>query len=233
MYHVELRQFPHNFCRFNLTERELRETVLDAWAQGEWVELGERKWSPHQANLTVLESPRLPVDQLSMGRGWRNAARLGEDVTEQLLATVRTATSAPVDQADPEMSANAERRPPPEAVTTTQARADIGSAPDVRLVADSLGLEALAKLGEDPAPFAVVWRLARERYPERRASDCLRLAEHAIESLVRAGLVLVLATRAGGTVEPCTSSEEIERALYAVESWSPAESSLQALLRKV
>lgn len=90
MYHLELRQFPHNFCHFNLTEQGLRETVLDAWARGDWIEVGERKWSPQQAKLTVIEGPELPVEQLSMGRGWRNALRQGTDVTADLLAGART-----------------------------------------------------------------------------------------------------------------------------------------------
>ena len=89
MYHLELRQFPHNFCHFNLTEQALHETVLDAWAQGESVEVGERLWNPQQANLIVIEGPELPVDQLSMGRGWRNALRQGTDVTAELLAGAR------------------------------------------------------------------------------------------------------------------------------------------------
>ena len=57
MYHIELRQFPHNMCRFNLTEQELLATVTAPWAREQWIELGERKWSPHQAKLTVLEGP--------------------------------------------------------------------------------------------------------------------------------------------------------------------------------
>jgi hypothetical protein len=76
MYHLELRQFPHNTCRFNLTEQELR-AVLGPWAREKFVEVGERKWSPHQAKLTILEGPRLEVQQLAMGRGWR-AARAGK-----------------------------------------------------------------------------------------------------------------------------------------------------------
>ncbi len=86
VYHVELRQFPHNLCRFNLTERELRATVLGPWVREPWLELGERKWKPDQAKLTVLEGPRLGLDQLSMGRGWRAAQREGRDVTAQMLA---------------------------------------------------------------------------------------------------------------------------------------------------
>ncbi len=89
VYHLELRQFPHNVCRFNISEAELREQVLVPWAQEKWIEFGERKWSPHQATLTVLRGPRIPFGQLTMGRGWRTAQRDGEEVTEELLARVR------------------------------------------------------------------------------------------------------------------------------------------------
>jgi hypothetical protein len=93
MYHIELRQFPHNTCRFNLTEQELR-AVLEPWVREKFVEVGERKWSPHQAKLTILEGPQLEVQQLSMGRGWRAAQRQSEDVTERLLAQAKQADDA-------------------------------------------------------------------------------------------------------------------------------------------
>src|ERR1700735_2005039 len=99
MYHVELRQFPHNFCRFNLSEAELREAVLDAWARGEWIEFGERKWNPQQAKLIVVEGPQIPREQRSMGRGWRIVEREGKDVTEQLLAATRDANASAVGSA--------------------------------------------------------------------------------------------------------------------------------------
>jgi hypothetical protein len=91
VYHIELRQFPHNMCQFNMTERELFDTVVLAWAQGQWIELGDRKWNAHQAKLTVIEGPHLPLDELAMGRGWRNAERHGEDVTEQVIERARQA----------------------------------------------------------------------------------------------------------------------------------------------
>jgi hypothetical protein len=163
MYHVELRQFPHNFCRFNLTERELRETVLDGWARGDWIEVGERKWNAHQASLTVLEGPELPVQQLSLGRGWRNAVRQGSDVTEQLLASIRTqATEArptatkPVSIPEPPRTSDASERKPGEEV---------------------LAQELLALLGEDPVSLLRAWQLALERHPDRTPSECLALAE--------------------------------------------------------
>jgi hypothetical protein len=226
VYHVELRQFPHNFCRFNLTERELQETILDAWVRGEWVELGERKWSPHQANLKVLEGPQLPVDQLSMGRGWRNAARQGQDVTEQLLAARSTTGAARSD-------VKADARERRESSPARAARLDVAAASDASLAADSLGLEVLAKVREEPLPLAAIWRLARQRYPESRASDCLKLAEGAVDSLIRAGLAIVLVAREHGVAEPCASDEEVERALHTIESWSSDQNWASALLSKV
>ena len=86
-YHVQLRQFPHNHARFNIAPRELA-AIAERWARGEWIELGERKWTPHQARLTILEGSPLPDSQLTMGRGWRHAERSGVDVTERVLASV-------------------------------------------------------------------------------------------------------------------------------------------------
>lgn len=166
VYHVELRQFPHNFCRFNLTERELRETVIDGWARGEWIELGERKWNSHQANLTVLEGPELPVQQLAIGRGWRNAVRQSKDVTADLLAQARTdeSTKGTVGES---MSS--------EPVTTSpriaSERANQG------LVDDSLARDLLMLLGDDPDALVRAWQLALERHPDRTPSECLALAE--------------------------------------------------------
>jgi hypothetical protein len=162
VYHLELRQFPHNVCRFNLTERELWTTVVARWAQEQWVEVGERKWSPHQAKLTVLQGPRLPLEQLSMGRGWRAAQRNSRDVTEQVLDAAREA---------------AEREE---------------AAAQESLLADSLGLELLALLGPGPVPLRRVWELAGERHLQRSLGECLVLAERAVRSLLRSHLVALV-----------------------------------------
>ncbi len=161
MYHVELRQFPHNSNRFNLTERELRATILDAWARGEWIEFGERKWSPHQATLTVLEGPELPLQQLSMGRGWRNAKRQGRDVTEELLAADRSGPG----------STSSVNSPPSGDIVQTAATSGETSDPE------RLAGELLALLGDDPTPLLRAWQLALERHPDRAPSECLALAE--------------------------------------------------------
>lgn len=162
MYHVELRQFPHNSNRFNLTERELRATILDAWARGEWIEFGERKWSPHQATLTVLDGPELALQQLSMGRGWRNAKRQSRDVTEELLATAR---SAPGSTSSSDLPASGD-------IAQTAATTSRGASDPERLAG-----ELLALLGDDPTPLLRAWQLALERHPARTPSECLALAE--------------------------------------------------------
>jgi hypothetical protein len=235
MYHVELRQFPHNFRRFNLTEAELRETILEAWARGDWVDLGERKWSPHQAKLTVLEGPQLPVEQLSMGRGWRNAARHGHDVTERLITATTTIANASdfaqreqIASPAPNM-ANRRLRVEPGAEREGETRTD--SASELRLMADSLGLEVLAKLSSGPVRLAMIWSLARRRCPERSASDCLKLAEHAIHSLLQARLGVMLLPAGHGENAPCASDEQIARILRALESWSDDERTASTLIR--
>lgn len=236
MYHIELRQFPHNFCRFNLTERELRNTVLDAWLAGRWIELGDRKWNSQQAKLVILEGPQLPVEQLSMGRGWRNARRDGQDVTDQLLAGAPATPNAPAKAywrrlTGPSATSPAEWSTPKQTVASDVER-DVDASSDLRIAGDSLGLEVLAKLGVEPQPLATAWWLARERYPELLASDCLRLAEFAARSLVDAGLVVVLVENDGGEYERCGTAEGLEQALRAIESWSGSGGSSPVRLGK-
>ena len=86
MFHVELRQFPHQTRAFNLTRDELEARILVPWRSGRSVELDERYWSPERARLTIYEGPHLETDQLGMGRGWGNVTREGEDVTARLVA---------------------------------------------------------------------------------------------------------------------------------------------------
>jgi hypothetical protein len=161
VYHIELRQFPHNMCRFNLTEQELLATVTAPWAREQWIELGERKWSPHQAKLTVLEGPELALDQLKMSRGWRNAQRQSEDVTERVLAAAKQAGDSSV-------------------TTVVTGLAAGSSAPR-----DASETGLLSLLGSDPAALLQAWRLVAERRPELSPSESLELAEETLTSLER------------------------------------------------
>src|SRR5271156_6240606 len=94
MYHVELRQFPHNFCHFNLSDAELA-AIVEPWRRGQPIEVGDRKWNPHQAKLRILEGPELDLQELSMGRGWRTAERRSREVTDRVLATAPTPPAPP------------------------------------------------------------------------------------------------------------------------------------------
>jgi hypothetical protein len=162
MFHIELRQFPHNMCHFNMTEQELFDTVVMAWAREQWIELGDRKWNPHQSKLKVLEGPEIPIEQLSMGRGWPTAQRLSEDVTERVLAQAKQAQATQA-QDGPAGAGGVATGPPSPA-----------HAPDAML---------LVLLGEDPTALLQAWRLAAERRPELTPSESLALAEQTLSSL--------------------------------------------------
>jgi hypothetical protein len=85
VFHVELRQFPHVARAFNLTAQDLQARIVAPWVAGEMVDWGDRRWAPERARLTIYEGPQLRTDELGLGRGWANATRAGEDVTERVL----------------------------------------------------------------------------------------------------------------------------------------------------
>jgi hypothetical protein len=260
VYHLELRQFPHNLCRFNLSGGELRVTILEPWAADRWVELEERKWDPRQAKLTVLEGPRIAPAQLSMGRGWRTAQRQGRDVTTQLLAEVAEALArgpgaegapGPAGSAEPVAPARTAGAGEGSRVETVSGMAD--------LVADSLGLELLSRMGGEQSPLRCAWELAGTRGPSGPASDALALAERAVASLLRAGLIVLLrgegsrvGTEAGvahgdagedrGDALQAPAGAEValhpvehaeaERILGAIESWIGGRGAAQVWIRR-
>jgi hypothetical protein len=94
VFHVELRQFPHQARAFNLTAEDLDARIVAPWASGGAVDLDDRRWSSDRAKLTIYEGPELSSDQLGLGRGWANVTRSGEDVTARVLA--ERAQPAPV-----------------------------------------------------------------------------------------------------------------------------------------
>jgi hypothetical protein len=196
VYHIELRQFPHNFSHFNLTQLQLRK-VVEPWTAGETVELGDRKWSPHRAKLTILEGPEIPMSQLTMGRGWPIAQRQGEDVTARVL-----------EQTD-------ERKREP------AGSRDSGSTPSGSL-ADSLALEVLSLLADGPATPAEAWRLAAARAPESSAVESLALAERALRALVRSRLIVLSPALPpeGASASAGAGLDELDELLRAVDTWT-------------
>lgn len=239
VYHMELRQFPHNVCRFNIPRAELRENVLVPWAQERWVEFGERKWSPHQATLTVLRGPRIPFGQLTMGRGWRTAQRGSEEVTEELLAEVRgeldgggggePSAASRVTPAAARVATSGEAAAPVAEGGTTQL--PMGERRVEDLAADSLGLELLGQLGSEPAPLRRAWELAAERNQAAAASATLALAEGAVESLLRARLVVLVRVALDSGEAVPVAGDEAERLVRAAESWAGAKPGTVGLRR--
>ncbi len=94
MFHIELRQFPHQTRVFNLTPEQLEARIVGPWVAGRTIELDERRWDSDRARLTIYEGPELSPDQLGMGRGWANVTRSGKEVTARVLAN--RAQPAPV-----------------------------------------------------------------------------------------------------------------------------------------
>jgi hypothetical protein len=185
VYHLELRQFPKRVHSFNLSGEAIGAIVL-AWVQDRVVELGEQKWSPHTAEITILEGPQIPVAELSLARGWGTAEREGRDVTEQVLAEAREAiaTGAAGAAAPPVASRAATvsdgARPEPDR------NARVG---DAQPVADPLGLgvQLASLLGADAARLLEAWRSVAARSSGLAPSETLALAERELAREESAG----------------------------------------------
>jgi hypothetical protein len=182
MYHLELRQFPHNFNHFNLGEREMR-AVVDPWVRNEPIELGERKWSPHQAKLKILEGPRLPLEELSLGRGWRTAERESQDVTERIFAQARQAIAAPssAPAAAPSPASAPSATPVPASAAPTSAAQPSGQASPLSDPL-ALGVQLASLLGQDPGGLLSAWRQVAARCTGLSPSESLALAEREIRA---------------------------------------------------
>jgi len=188
VYHLELRQFPHNVCRFNLSEAQLR-AVLDQWVVGMPLEYQEVRWVPQEARLTVLEGPPLEPGELTMGRGWRAAQRRGTDITEQALGAARTRVEQQHQQrlqpqpggANPAAgTAGAPAAAPATAASAGSEPAHGASqpAPD----AFTLGVQIAALLGANPLELLEAWRTVASSSPELSPSAALARAEAELAS---------------------------------------------------
>lgn len=89
MYHVELREFPHNAHAFNLDASRLEATIVGPFVRGEVFNFGDYEWVPQRTALTILEGPELPLHQLGLGRGWARAQHSAKDVTDAILVSAR------------------------------------------------------------------------------------------------------------------------------------------------
>jgi hypothetical protein len=188
MYHVELRQFPHNMCRFNLDEQALA-AILDPWARRRVVEFGERKWNPEQARLRVLEGPSIPLTQLTMGRGWRTAERQSTDVTERLLAEAEQSAAAALQAlaGDASTAPAASSGSSPSVAGSDGGLAGANSpraASRATPTGDTLalGVQMAALLGPDAIQLLDAWRAAAAHSPGLAPSETLALAEQSLQA---------------------------------------------------
>jgi hypothetical protein len=215
MFHIELRQAPHRLHRFNLQERELRATVLEPWARGASIEMGERIWDPSKASIVVLEGPEIAVGRLTMGRGWAIAHREGTDVSTQAIAAIRQSLAEAAAEAVPAtLAAGASTAPASAGIALTTQVAPA----DAAVLADALGLELLRGLGETPLSLPGAWRIAAERYPQLTIGAALDLARGAVSSLVRSRLVRLAAAGIdeGGEL----GEEDLQSMLASIDCWT-------------
>jgi hypothetical protein len=94
-FHVEISSgFRQRARAFNLDEATLRVTILEPWAAGREIQLGDKRWQPRDCKLVVLEGPELADTDLAMGRGWSNAERASANVTRELVGGVPSSGQA-------------------------------------------------------------------------------------------------------------------------------------------
>lgn len=230
-YHLELRQFPHVARRFNQSEQQVL-ALAKPWVGEEWIEEAERKWNMNEATLTILEGPKLSMADLAMGRGWRNAQRRSDDVTERVLSAFRKDDGGGA--SGPGGGGGGDGGVP--AGGELAAARDSGGAPGASefvLRADSLALELLAALDEEPIAPARVWRLAQERLDRRPLAEALTLADAAVRSLLGRGLVVLRARdEARGETGDALSAEQVETALGSIDAWAAEGQSPVVIVRK-
>jgi hypothetical protein len=261
VYHLELRKFPHVVCRFNQSEAQLRALVIP-WTRQEWVEEGERKWNVNEATLTILEGPKLSMPDLAMGKGWRNAQKRGEDVTERVLGAARKAGEAQQQHgaASPGAAGGmgdgagvaAEGTGAAPVAPVDEAPGERADARELNLLADSLGLELLALLDGGAVAPSRVWLMAQERLGGQRgassAAEALALAERAVGSLLGRGLAVLRGDGRGEGDRPHGGDEQAgddgravdtipperqETVLGAIDTWADGGRQPVVIARKI
>ncbi len=194
VFHVELRQFPHQARAFNLTSEELRARISAPWVAGETVECGDRRWAPERAKLTIFEGPQLRPDEIGLGRGWANATRGGVEVTASILADAQA-------QAQHALGESAGQTEP--------------SA--LELEEEILDACAAGRIGVHEA-----LSLASERHPGMRVSERLALAERSVWELLHHGRVRMVRRVAadGGSRWDVVAKREWDAVLLAWATWA-------------
>ncbi len=149
-FHIEVATGRQHARSFNLSEEELRRTVLGPWLAGRAVLLGDRKWTRDEAELKILEGPELSNQDLAFSQGWSNAERNASDVTQAVLGTATEAQRAARGPATIVIHSD----------SAVQTLADIVSGHDTESVPIEEARERID--GRDPAVAAVILVVQRD-----------------------------------------------------------------------
>jgi hypothetical protein len=156
VFHVELRQFPRTARAFNLSREETQRRFIAPWLRRATIELDGQQFTPGRAKLSIYEGRELKTAELGLGRGWQNATRSGEDVTQRELTaatSARVAVEVAIGAADPAM---------------------LGSIKD----------ELVAQCALAPVALSQALVLASRAQPAARVSERLAVAERAVWELL-------------------------------------------------
>ncbi len=231
-YHLELRQFPHVARRFNQSEQQVL-ALAKPWVGEEWIEEAERKWNMNEATLTILEGPKLSMADLAMGRGWRNAQRRSDDVTERVLGAFRKGDGGGAGRSGRGGGGGSGVAAAAGGALAASGDSGAPGGSEFALLADSLGLELLGLLDDEPVVPARVWQLAQERLDGRPLAEALALADGAVRSLLGRGLVVLRGgDAAGGETGDALSAGQVETALGSIDAWAAGERSSVVIVPK-
>ena len=173
-YHLELRKFPKTLTRFNQSGQQIGSIVLP-WIQERIIDIDGEKWAPYESTITIIEGPEIPLDRLSMGRGWRTAQREGTDVTDRILAEARQALadgSAASSEAPAAPTSFSQETGPKDYPSASPAAANPGEGDQL-----ALGVQLGGLLGGDPVELLAAWREVVGRATGLAPSESLALAE--------------------------------------------------------
>ena len=186
-YHLELRSFPRQCLRFNQSGTDVGAIVLP-WVQDRVFEIDGEKWAPYDSQITILEGPPIPLERLSMGRGWSAAQREGTDVTDRVLSEARTAIAdgSVYVQRPPEEAPVPPTPEPRPSTSDYPSLAGQGAAPLASAGAETppepasaAGVEEL--LGEQAPRLLAAWRAVAARTGGLAPSESLALAERDLQ----------------------------------------------------
>ncbi len=169
VYHFEIRKFPKALTRYNQTGEQVGAVAM-LWVQERIIELNDQKWSPHEATITILQGPEIPIERLSMGRGWRTVQREGEEVTERVLQEAREELARRGGGATGSGGGAA----------ITPAVGASSALPNADPLA--LGVELAGLLGPEAPELLRTWRAVAGRTGGLAPSESLALAERELKS---------------------------------------------------